>query len=166
MAKAPRAAERANSRHCRRIAQDSGGTRADTARGLAQPITRTPVTVTVVNYNGAAFLGGAIACGLRLAAGALAAGTDLLPLGELGEEPSPALGKTTEACLAAGLWWGAIGLVEATCARIAAELGEAPRVVATGGDAPRIAPHCACVDAVVPDVTLLGVAYALDARDG
>lgn len=47
-------------------ARDGGGSAAaDAARGLAEPITRTPVTVTVVNYNGAAFLG---ACLERLAA--------------------------------------------------------------------------------------------------
>jgi len=148
-----------------RVANATWAVRAHPRQAVVVVDLGTAITFDVVSARGA-FLGGAIACGLRLAAGALAAGTDLLPLGELGEEPSPALGKTTEACLAAGLWWGAIGLVEATCARIAAELGEAPRVVATGGDAPQVAPHCACVDAVVPDVTLLGVAYALDARDG
>jgi type III pantothenate kinase len=125
----------------------------------------TAITFDVVSSQGV-FVGGVIAAGLGTQSRALAHGTDRLP--EVGLEPGApptALGRTTAQCLAGGLFFGAVGLVEATCASIARELGEAPTVVATGGDAPLIAPHCPIVSAVEPEATLRGIHLALEALE-
>ncbi|RMG07482.1 MAG: type III pantothenate kinase [Planctomycetota bacterium] len=122
----------------------------------------TAITFDVVSRAGV-FLGGAIAPGLGAAARALARGAELLPEVNLrDDERPPALGKTTEQCLRSGLFYGSVGLIEATLARLREELGARPRAVATGGDAPRVAPHCPSVDEVVPDVTLRGLHRALE----
>ncbi len=123
----------------------------------------TAITFDVVSAAGA-FVGGLIAPGVRLGARALAQGTARLPLVAPGDGPPPVLGKRTRAAIEGGLVWGAVGLVETACARIAAALGAEPaalQVTATGGDADLIAPHCRAVDAVVPAVTLEGVRLAL-----
>ncbi len=120
----------------------------------------TAITFDVVDARGA-FVGGLIAPGLRLGARALASGTARLPEVEPLAEPPPVLGGRTREAIEGGLLWGAIGLITEATARIAAALGEAPEVVATGGDAARLAPHCPAVRAVVPTLTLEGVRFAL-----
>ena len=122
----------------------------------------TAVVFDVVSPQGM-FLGGAIAAGLRPQARALSLLTDKLPEVTLERDdwPPPALGQTTIDCLEGGLVWGLVGLVETTCAQLVKELGMPLRVVATGGDAHRIAPLCPVVERIVPDATLEGVRLAL-----
>ncbi len=87
------------------------------------------ITVDVVSADGA-FLGGAIMPGIAMSARALHEFTDLLPLepmSELAQPPAP-LGKTTSACLQAGLYWGAIGGVRELIARLGTD-GRAAAVV-------------------------------------
>lgn len=121
----------------------------------------TAITFDVVAARGA-FVGGVIAPGLRLQARAMHEHTARLPEVSLGEsDPSP-LGRTTEECLQAGVFWSTVGLIDTLCAKIANELEEDPLVVATGGDAKRIAARCPCVAKVVEDLTLRGVRLALD----
>lgn len=121
----------------------------------------TAVTFDVVSAAGA-FVGGAIAPGLRTGAWALHERTQgRLPLVDV-TEPPPALGGDTEACLRSGLFHGLVGLVEATTARLEAELGTSLRVAATGGDAERVAAACPRIDEVVPQLTLLGLQHALE----
>lgn len=119
----------------------------------------TAITFDVVSPAGA-FVGGLIAPGLRLGARALADGTARLPAIDL-DIPPPVIGRTTETCIAAGLIWGAVGLIESLTPRLARSLGQTPRVVLTGGDAERVAPRCADAVDVVPDLTLQGVRLAL-----
>jgi len=125
----------------------------------------TAVTFDVVSSEGA-FVGGAIAPGLSTGAWALHERTrGRLPQVNLSETP-PALGVDTEACLRSGLFYGLVGLVEATCAQLERELGASLHVVATGGDAERIAASCPLIDEVVPHLTLLGLLRALDDDTG
>jgi type III pantothenate kinase len=124
----------------------------------------TAITFNVMSAQGA-FLGGAIAAGLRTSARALELVTDQLPqvTFERDDWPPPALGQTTIDCIEGGLVWGAVGLIEIGCKRIAKELGTSVRVFATGGDAERVAPLCPVVEGVVPQATLEGVRLALEA---
>jgi type III pantothenate kinase len=120
----------------------------------------TAITLDVVSADGA-FLGGVIACGIGSQARALDEFTAGLPrVRPLDGAPS-VLGGTTVACIEAGLTWSAVGLVETLCARLTDELGATPRVMATGGDAQRIAPLCRSIERVVPSLTLEGLALAL-----
>jgi type III pantothenate kinase len=125
----------------------------------------TAVTFDVVSAAGA-FVGGSIAPGLATGAWALHERTrGRLPQVDVLDAP-PALGLDTEGCLRAGLFYGLVGLVQATCAQLEAELGVSLHVAATGGDAERVAAACPRVDEVVPHATLLGLLRALDAEPG
>ena len=125
----------------------------------------TAITFDVVAARGA-FVGGAIAAGLRLQARAMHEHTARLPEVRLGEGDPRPLGRSTEECLQAGVFWGSVGLIDTLCAQIAHQLEEDPLVVATGGDAKRIAARCPCVAQVVADLTLRGVRLALDPPAG
>ena len=125
----------------------------------------TAITFDVVDAEGA-FVGGLIAAGIGTCGRALNLLTDKLPrvtLREALDRAPTAMGQTTEACLEGGLFWAAVGLVESGCAQVARELGAAPRIFATGGDAPLVGPHCPSVQDVLPNLTLEGVWLALEA---
>jgi len=53
--------------------------------------------------------------------------------------------------------YGAAGMVEGLVERIKKELGGEVKVVATGGWAGLISKHVNCIDAVEPELTLLGL---------
>jgi len=53
--------------------------------------------------------------------------------------------------------FGFTGLVEALVERIQPELGGGAKVIATGGLAPLIAPETKVIDAVEPDLALIGL---------
>ncbi len=127
----------------------------------------TAITFNVMSAEGA-FVGGLIAAGLRTSARALELLTDKLPqvTFERDDWPPPALGQTTLDCIEGGLVWSAVGLIEIGCKRLTEELGTGIRVVATGGDAERVAPLCPTVERVVPEATLEGVRLALVAAEG
>jgi type III pantothenate kinase len=123
----------------------------------------TAITLNVVSAAGA-FLGGAIAPGLRTQAWALAQRTARLPLVDpvvSKDGATPLIGKTTEQCIRAALLWGAVGLVDAYAAQVERALGARPVVVATGGDAAAVAGACPRIERVVPDLTLRGLHLAL-----
>ncbi|MGE0712324.1 MAG: type III pantothenate kinase [Planctomycetota bacterium] len=144
-----------------RLANAVWAARSYPQRALVVVDLGTAITFDVVSSAGA-FVGGAIAAGLRMRAAALHQRTALLPEVALeGEAAPPALGTSTEEALRAGLFWGTVGLIDAVCLRLARELEEDPLVVATGGDAKLFAPHCPCIARVVPDLTLRGVHAAL-----
>lgn len=124
----------------------------------------TALTCGAVSATGA-FRGGAIAPGLSTGAWALHARTARLPAVTPVSGP-PALAGDTVGCIQSGLFWGAVGAIEALAARIGRELGEQPLVVATGGDAALVAPHCPLIARVEPHATLLGLAHALAEAGG
>jgi len=120
----------------------------------------TATTFNVVDASGA-FVGGAIAPGVQLAADALAESgarlprIDLAPVADL-----PVVGRTTESGMRAGTLYGYAGLVEGLLGRIEAELGAPPAtVVATGGMAGLMAPLVPRIGSVVPDLTLDGLRH-------
>ena len=71
--------------------------------------------------------------------------------------PPHVVGRSTEESLQSGVYYGAVGQVDAIVRRIAAEEKIKPRVVATGGLAAMIAEHSETIEKVEPDLTLHGL---------
>jgi len=102
------------------------------------------------------FLGGSFAPGIEIAAESLFGRASRLfrvPL----TPPRDAIGKNTADCLRSGIVFGYVGLVEGLLARIVAELGGHPRIIATGGLASTIAPLAKSIERVDEDLTLEGL---------
>lgn len=127
----------------------------------------TALTLNVVSARGV-FLGGAIGPGLRTQAWSLAQRTARLPLVDLPLDlhRTAAIGLDTERCIRSALLWGAVGLVTTYADQVELVLRERPLVVATGGDAARLAPACPRIEQVVADLTLRGLHRALVAHAG
>jgi type III pantothenate kinase len=109
----------------------------------------------------ARFLGGVIMPGLRTAADQLTRRTAKLPATEL-KAPLRVIGRRTEECIQAGVLYGTADAVDGIVRRIRAEwpAGGSPRVVATGGLAPVVAPLTTSIEHTVPDLTLHGLRIA------
>ena len=84
------------------------------------------------------YLGGAIAPGLGLSADALFSRAARLSRVDV-KRPTKVIGTNTVGHLQSGLYYGYIGLVDGILERIFAELGQKPRVIATGGLARMVA---------------------------
>ncbi len=97
--------------------------------------------------------GGVIAPGMAMAANALHQHTAKLPVVEI-DKPERCIGSTTRSAIQSGVFFGHIALVEGMLARLKAELGDEPQVIATGGLASTIAGNTDIVD-VVDEVLLL-----------
>ncbi len=115
----------------------------------------TATTLSAVSAEGA-FEGVAIAPGLATGAEALFRFAAALPQVALARPPH-AIGKNTIHSMQAGLVWGFAGLVKELVQRIQAELGGQARVVATGGLAELVAGEVEGIEAVEPDLTLIGL---------
>lgn len=103
-----------------------------------------------------AYLGGAIAPGVVIAAEALYSQAARLSKVELRRPPS-VIGRTTEHSIQSGLLWGYIGLVEGLVGRFREELGPDMRVIATGGLADMVAVESAVIEVVDHTLTLDGL---------
>ncbi len=115
----------------------------------------TATTIDAVDSDGA-YLGGAIAPGMEVAAEALASRAAKLPRVPL-VPPDRFIGKNTAECMRIGIFHGYVGLIEGLVARMAAELPRRPTLVATGGLASRVAAALGCDLEVDPDLSLLGM---------
>jgi type III pantothenate kinase len=123
----------------------------------------TATTYDCITKDGV-FLGGVIQPGVRTSAETLFRRTSKLPATEL-VAPKKVIGTRTEECIRAGVVFGAADAVTGIVGRIIAEWpgGGRPKVIATGGLAPVIQPHCPVIELVEPDLTLHGLrmAYAM-----
>ena len=109
------------------------------------------------------FIGGVIAPGVRISAETLFRRTSKLPAPDLAA-PKGVIGKRTEDCIRAGVLFGAADAIDGIVRRIKKEwpTSDVPYVVATGGLAHSIAPHCAELERVEPLLTLMGLKIAHD----
>lgn len=115
----------------------------------------TATTFDVISSDGA-YLGGAIAPGIETSAERLSLkGAQLFKVAL--SEPASPIGKNTEEALRSGLYYGAIGAVDETVRRIAASMGGAPKVIATGGLAPLISHGSKTIQAIDEILTLKGL---------
>jgi type III pantothenate kinase len=97
----------------------------------------TAITFDVVSER-CEYLGGVIAPGLGISSEALFARTAKLPRVEI-KDPGKVIGTNTVTHMQAGLYYGAVDMVDGMLARIKAELGKEAAVVATGGQAKLVA---------------------------
>jgi type III pantothenate kinase len=93
----------------------------------------TAITFDVVSER-CEYLGGVIAPGLGISSEALFARTAKLPRVEI-KDPGKVIGTNTVTHMQAGLYYGAVDMVDGMLTRIKAELGKEAVVVATGGHA-------------------------------
>jgi type III pantothenate kinase len=117
----------------------------------------TATTVEAVDAEGS-YLGGAILTGLYVALDALVARTAKLPSVDLEEAPPKVIATNTPDSIRSGFIYGYAGALDALIRRSREELGaQDARVVATGGPAGAIVPHCREIQEFDPDLTLKGL---------
>lgn len=86
-------------------------------------------------------LGISIAPGVAISLKALSGGTAQLPAISL-EAPAHVLGRNTPDCMRSGVIFGNAAMVDGMIDRICSEFGREMRLIATGGLAETIIPHC------------------------
>ncbi|MGZ5289282.1 MAG: type III pantothenate kinase [Actinomycetota bacterium] len=106
------------------------------------------------------FVGGVIAPGIQASAASLFSRTARLTRVELVAPPA-AVGRSTIEAIQSGLIFGTAGEVDGIVRRIQDEAGPST-VVATGGLAPVVIPHCETVDRHEPWLTLEGLRLVFD----
>ena len=115
------------------------------------------ITVDLIDADGT-FRGGAILPGIGMAAQALDRLTDRLPLVDVGNLSAPdAVGRSTEAAIRSGLFWGAVGAVGELIVRLAERAEGDPQVIVTGGAGQQIAEALTCETRFVPHLILSGI---------
>ena len=125
----------------------------------------TAVTFDPVSAEGE-YLGGIIFPGVEISLDALTARAAALPKIEVAQ-PRSLIGKTTIDAIRSGTVYGYAAMVDGILDRLEAELGAAPRAIATGGLAGKIVPFCRRIDVVDDLLTLVGLRliYARNADD-
>ena len=124
----------------------------------------TATTITVVD-KGNKYIGGAIVPGVVLSMNALSAGTSLLQKVPI-EAPKKCINTTTTESMQSGAVYGNAALMDGMIDRFEQELGCKASLVATGGIAAKIVPHC--THEIVYDENLLlrglGIIYKKNKR--
>jgi type III pantothenate kinase len=115
----------------------------------------TATTFDVVSARGE-FIGGAIAPGIGISADALFARAARLTRVEI-KKPTKIIGTSTTDNIQIGLYYGAIGQIDAILERMIAELGSETRTIATGGLASLIAAESRFIQRVDENLTLNGL---------
>jgi type III pantothenate kinase len=123
----------------------------------------TATTYEAVSENGE-FLGGVIAPGLEVSATGLSAVADRLPRVEVAA-PRSIIGKNTVESIQSGLVFGTAAEVDGIVERMQKDLGPAT-VVATGGLAEVVIPHCNTIDHHDPWLTLEGLRIIFERNTG
>jgi len=100
----------------------------------------TATTITVID-EGNRFLGGAIVPGVALSLNALSAGTSLLQTVPI-DAPQKVISDTTITCMQSGAIYGNASMLDGMIDRFEQQLGRKASLVATGGIAAKIVPHC------------------------
>src|ERR1700740_2375553 len=97
----------------------------------------TAITFDAISAKGE-YLGGSIAPGLGISSEALFSRAAKLPRVEV-KYPGKVIGTNTVTHMQAGLYYGAVDMVDGMLARMKKELGEGAKVIATGGQARLVA---------------------------
>jgi type III pantothenate kinase len=124
----------------------------------------TATTYDAVSAKGE-FLGGAIAPGLQTKNASLSRETARLPQVEL-QAPRTAIGKNTVDAIQSALIFGTAAEADGMIERMRKEFGGDATVVATGGLAPLVVPHCQFVDEYDPWLTLEGLRLVFERNAG
>lgn len=120
---------------------------------------------TAINYDvvsaAGEYLGGVISPGVEISIEALTQRAAALPKVRL-EPPRAAIGKGTREAIQSGVIYGYAGQVDGLVARLREELADEATVIATGGWARAIVPHCEQVDELDDLLTLKGLRLIWD----
>lgn len=100
----------------------------------------TATTVGIVDENHT-FLGGMIIPGVKTSLSALSSRASQLPVINI-EKPKNMIGRNTLECMQSGILYGTAAMIDGIIDRISASLGKEFTIVATGGMAKNIVPHC------------------------
>lgn len=112
----------------------------------------TATTISVVDKK-QNYIGGMILPGIRVSSDSLTSRTSQLPRISV-EAPKKLIGTNTIDCMKSGLIYGNASCIDGMIRRIEKELGEKATVIATGGLAGCIIPHC-LEDIIIDDALLL-----------
>ena len=115
----------------------------------------TSTNFDVVSTKGE-FVGGVIGPGIQVAAASLFSRTARLARVELLAPPS-VIGRNTVECIQSALVFGTAEMIDGMIGRIRGELGSDATVIATGGLAPVVIPHCSTIERHEPWLTLEGL---------
>ena len=118
----------------------------------------TATTFDCITADGV-FEGGVIAPGPTTGLDQLARAAARLPQVEV-EKPARVIGRNTLECLRSGGFYSVVDAIDGIVGRVVEEWGRDALVVATGGLARTLAPHCRTVDRVEPALTITGLAIA------
>lgn len=100
----------------------------------------TATTICAIDKNGN-YLGGIIYPGVKVSLDSLTQRTSQLPAISL-DAPAKAIGKNTIDCMKSGIIYGNAAMADGMIDRFENELGEKATILATGGLAQTILPHC------------------------
>ena len=118
----------------------------------------TAATFDVVDFSGA-YKGGIIAPGINLSLDALVTAAARLPrIAIAAPDDDSVIGRTTEAQMQIGIYWGYVAMMEGLVERMKAEIGRPVTIVATGGLATLFDQHTDLFDAIEGDLTIQGLA--------
>jgi len=113
-------------------------------------------TVLCVIDRHRAMLGGPIAPGVMVSLNALTGNAALLVSVAL-DPPKSVIGNNTDRSIRSGVVWGTVCMIDGMIDKIEQELGEPCTVVATGGLAKTIIPHCTHEITIKDDLIMQGL---------
>ena len=115
----------------------------------------TATTFNAVDAGGR-YIGGVITPGIMISSDALFERTSKLPRVDI-RRPQKVIGSATISAMQSGLYHGFVGLVDGVLRKMTEEMGNKPRVIATGGLASLIATGSEFIELVDDTLTLEGL---------
>ena len=100
----------------------------------------TATTIGVVDENNV-FKGGIIIPGVKTSLNALSSRASQLPSINI-EKPQHLIGRNTLECMQSGIVYGTAAMIDGLIDQIATSFPSSPQIIATGGMAKTIVPHC------------------------
>ncbi len=115
----------------------------------------TATTFDIVDAGGN-YRGGVFAPGINQSTEALYKVAAKLPRIEI-KPTAQIIGRATVPAMQSGVFWGYVSMIEGLVRRIVDEFAQPMTVIATGGLAGLFNEHCAAIDKVDPDITMVGL---------